>query len=142
MLRQTLFTSLFSLLPESPIHSLSCFLSPNSIQSSAYPQLCFRPTSFLSPASTHPSCSLIPNLPRVPQLRLTLRPSVLRGTGSSLPWPRAFFRRRDCPVQARRRLGPSSLCLQDPEGHSTCSCSSRGQGFPPGATPTCLHPLP
>lgn len=125
-----------------PIHSLSCFWSPNSRRSSAHPQLCFRPTSFPSPDSTHRSCSLIPNLPPVPQLRLTLRPSVLRGTGSSLPWPRASCRRRNCPLQARRRLEPSSLCLQDPESHSTCSCSSGGQGFPPGATPTCLHPLP
>lgn len=128
------------LLSESPIHSLPCFWSPNSIRSFARSRLCFRPASFPSPAST--LVSLIQNLLLVSQPRLTLRPSVLRGTGPSLPWPRALCRRRDCPLQARQRPEPSSPRLQDPGGHSTCSCSFGGQDFPPGATPTCLHPLP
>lgn len=128
------------LLSESSIHSLPCFWSPNSMWSSARPQLCFRPASFPSPAST--LVSLIQNRLLVSQLRLTLRPSVLRGTGPSLPWPRALCRRRDCPLQARQRPEPSSLRLQDPGEHSTCNCSFGGQDLPPGATPTCLHPLP
>lgn len=141
--RQTpLYFSFPAALRVHPIHSLPCFWRPNSIRSSARPQQCFRPSSFPPLASTHPSCSLIPNLALVPQLRLTLRPPVLRGTGSSLPRPRALCRRLDCPLQVWRRPGPSSPRFQDPEGHSTCSCSSGGEGFPPGATPTCLHPLP
>lgn len=130
-----------------------CYLSPPFIRSpvSGAPTQ-YGPPHTLSSASGPPVFPLRPPHTRPArssqichrslELRLTLCPSALRGIGSRLPWLRAFCRRRDCPLQAQRRLGPSSLCLQDPESYSTCSCSSRGQGFPPGATPTCLHPLP